>query len=50
VADVAKLKILVVGNHATVINPDLEETDELVYSGGHWLVQKRATLPKPLKA
>ncbi len=40
VAAVAQYKILVVGNHATVINPELEETDELIYSDGQWLVEK----------
>ncbi len=43
VADVAKFKILVVGNHATVINPDLEETDELIYSNGHWLLERKTS-------
>jgi len=39
-AEVAKYKILVAGNRATVILPGLEETDELIYNGGHWLVEK----------
>jgi hypothetical protein len=43
VAEVAKYKILVVGNHATVINPELEETDELIYSNGHWLLEKHTS-------
>jgi hypothetical protein len=44
VAEVAKYKILVVGNRATVINPELEEADELIYSGGHWLLEKTTSI------
>ena len=43
VAEVAKYKILVVGNHATAINPELEDTDELIYTGGRWLVERHTS-------
>lgn len=39
-AEIAKDKIIVVGDHATVIRPKLEETAEYLYSGGKWLFVK----------
>jgi hypothetical protein len=40
-AEVAKAKILVVGNHATVIDPGREEIEEYTYRNGQWLFVKQ---------
>jgi hypothetical protein len=40
-SEVAKAKILVVGDHATVIDPGREETAEYIYRGGQWLFVKQ---------
>jgi hypothetical protein len=40
-AEVAKAKILVVGDRATVIDPGRKETEEYLYSNGHWLFVKQ---------
>jgi hypothetical protein len=39
--EVAKAKILVVRNHATVIDPGRDETEEYIYSEGRWLFVKQ---------
>lgn len=39
--EVAKAKILVVGDQATVIDPGREETEEYVYRDGQWLFVKQ---------
>lgn len=40
-AEIARAKILVVGDRATVIDPRREETEEYLYSNGHWLFVKQ---------
>ena len=39
-AEIPKDKIIVVGDHATVIRPKLEETVEYTYSDGRWIFEK----------
>ena len=40
-AEVARAKILVVGDRATVIDPRREETEEYLYKNGQWLFVKQ---------